>query len=84
MPETLNFTFTSKELQTVIETAVEKALNRMRINLSLADRNNGKVKFVKIKEFAQEVSVTPEAVHKVGTRKEDLRGKIRKVYQKYS
>jgi excisionase family DNA binding protein len=71
MPGTLNFTFTSKELETVIEVAVEKAVNKMRINLSLANRSNGKAKFVKIKEFAQEFNVTPEAV-----RKWILQGKI--------
>jgi hypothetical protein len=64
MPETLSFTFTSKELQTLIETAIEKAVSKMGINLSLANRSNRGTKFVKIKEFAQEFNVTAAAVHK--------------------
>jgi excisionase family DNA binding protein len=62
MPKT--FTFTPDELQTVIETAVEKAVNKLQIKPFLANRNNGRVKFVKIKDFAQEFNVTPEAVRK--------------------
>ena len=69
MPET--FTFTSNELQWVIETAVEKAVSKMWIKSSLGDKEKGKKKFVKIKEFAQEFNVTPEAV-----RKWILQGKI--------
>jgi hypothetical protein len=64
MPETLNFTFTSKELETVIEAAVEKAVNKMRIKPFLTNRSNRGTKFVKIKEFAQEFNVTAAAVHK--------------------
>jgi excisionase family DNA binding protein len=58
------FTFTPAELQWIIETAVEKAVNKLRIKPFLANRNNGRAKFVKIKEFAQEFNVTPEAVRK--------------------
>jgi excisionase family DNA binding protein len=74
MSETLNFTFTSKELETVIETAVEKAVSKLGIKASvssLTERSNGRAKFVKIKEFAQEFNVTSEAV-----RKWILQGKI--------
>jgi hypothetical protein len=62
MPKT--FTFTSAELQWVIETAVEKVVNKLQIKPFLANRNSGRAKFVKIKEFAREFNVTAAAVHK--------------------
>jgi len=71
MAELSTFTFTSKELETVIETAVEKAVNRMELKIknfleqrTLAERSKGRAKFVKIKEFAQEFNITAAAVHK--------------------
>jgi DNA-binding transcriptional regulator YiaG len=64
MAEMSTFTFTSTELETVIEAAVEKAVSRMQIKTPLIEEKRGKKKFLKIKEFAQEFNVTPAAVHK--------------------
>jgi phage antirepressor YoqD-like protein len=62
MPET--YTFTSTELQSVIEAAVEKALDKLHIKIPLPEERRGKKKLLKIKEFAQEFNVTASAVHK--------------------
>jgi hypothetical protein len=69
MPET--FTFTSNELQWVIEGAVEKVLDKLQIKTPLPEEKRGKKKLLKIREFAQEFNVTASAV-----RKWILQGKI--------
>jgi hypothetical protein len=58
------FTFTSNELQSVIETAVEKAVSKLQIKTPLPEEKRGKKKLLKIKEFAEEFNVTASAVHK--------------------
>jgi hypothetical protein len=62
MPET--YTFTSTELQSVIEAAVEKALDKLQIKIPLPEEKRGKKKLLKIRKFAEEFNVTASAVHK--------------------
>jgi hypothetical protein len=61
---TETFIFTSTELQSVIEAAVEKALDKLQIKIPLPEEKRGKKKHLKIKEFAEEFNVTASGVHK--------------------
>lgn len=61
----VTFNFTSRELQSVIEIAIEKAVNKLQKTTPVVKKKAGK-KFLKIKEFAEEFNVTTATVHKYG------------------